>query len=132
MAKAQPKAKTAYELLERVCAVIAAKPTRYNQSDWCTERKCGTAFCRAGWMVVLHDGPDAARNAPDIASRAEALLGLTPDESWPLFSTQQLFAKGTNGLRVGTPEYVQAGIDGTRAFMAKHEAHLKARKLDGV
>jgi hypothetical protein len=120
-----PRARNAYQLLDRVCKAIEREPQRFNQSDW-----CGTAFCRAGWMVVLHDGK-LGLNEVHVGVRAEELLDMDLSDSWSLFSTYEMFNPAA-GARPGTVEYAKAGVDGTRAFMKKHAAHLKARSLEGV
>jgi hypothetical protein len=44
-----PNAELAYRVLDR----IDAEPYRWIQGDWATETDCGTAYCFAGWAVVL-------------------------------------------------------------------------------
>lgn len=55
-------------------------------------RTCGTAYCIAGYVVALVDGPEEAERlnrdgwgmgAAWVANRASALLGLTDDEAIP-------------------------------------------------
>lgn len=54
--------RTAYELLEQVCEAIEVAPQNYDQGVWSgrasnnREEFCGTAFCRAGWMVNILEG----------------------------------------------------------------------------
>lgn len=118
------KAKNAYELLERVCRAIAEAPQHYNQTEW-----CGTAYCRAGWIVAVHDGPIDDRHADDVGNRAMELLDLSSDECWPLFSTYELFR---TDAEPGTSEYAEEGVRGVRVFMSQYSSHLKARSLKGV
>lgn len=151
----QPKAKDAYELLERVCVAIKEHPLSYWQGYWKATRgyrgggcgdvcelpeslntsnnTCGTAFCRAGWMVALHDGMRA--KPASFEGRAKELIGVYKDDGVDcvlLGSTDRLFEGGAVDGTPGTRPYVNAGIKGIRAFMKKHAAHLKARKLRGV
>jgi hypothetical protein len=160
--KRRPKAKTAYELLERVCEAIKARPLSYYQGYWkarrgqrgngvgCAplpflldqpENTCGTAFCRAGWMVVLHDGLRANprdRSSDPVMSwerRARQLLDMPPHLEFGMLvrdDVSDLFDAGDYSGVPGTPQYVKYGIDGLRAFMKTHEKHLKARSLRGV
>lgn len=143
------KAKTAYELLERVCAHIAAEPKRYYQGWWVFRGKdaiangreaenvdfkapeCNTIACRAGWIVLLHDGLRTKKvedGGHGTAGRARQILGMD------LYETQQLFDGGAvcSGLKPGTRKYMREGIRGLKAFMAQHAAHLKSRSLKGV
>ena len=145
------KAANAYELLQRVCAAIKAHPLAYYQAAWVLTNKwevqsnceftdaqmaesCGTAYCRAGWIVALHDGRRAALQlekdggwlTSSVCIRANRVLGLEPEQ------TYRLFDGGAIGGRPGTRRYVAAGIRGVRAFMNQHAAHLKARSLKGV
>lgn len=141
--KPRTKAKTAWELLERVIQHIKEEPQRYYQDWWCYRdtRKlaslnlsppCGTAACRAGWIVALHDGPTAAplrhagRWPSPVESRANEILGL---DSW---DTSALFAGGMIDGTPGTRAYVREGVRGLREFMKEYKAHLKARQLRGV
>lgn len=144
----QPKAKTAYELLGRVCEAIKAHPLSYYQRmwaakpDWCfapdvaAKNECGTVFCRAGWLVALNDGNkniDVENDVVElkgrfehIQTRAKALLDMSDDDVRPLFSESSVTGSP------GTTDYVRQGVRGIRDFMRKHEAHLKARSLRGV
>ena len=145
MAKTSAKAKTAYELLERVCAHIKAKPQTYLQErfiatgdqahEYGLHPPCGTAACRAGWIVALHDGPLDPRDYGGIQTRANAILGLDSQTTGDLFSGAALNC-GLDAIdfmvKPGTAAYVRAGVRGLRSFMKRHAAHLKARKLDGV
>ena len=142
MAKRKPR--TAWELCERVCEAIAAHPGGYLQEMWVTRGKkvigramsaslprkeiCGTAFCRAGWLIEVADGAGAAAAmACSWEARANALLGV------PHSATHNLFAASALGaLKPGTKAYVREGIAGLRRFMKAHEAHLKARVLKGL
>ena len=147
------KAKTAYELLERVCEAIKAHPLNYYQGYWKSRRgrskgqvrhtqvmealppsldvpenTCGTAFCRAGFIVAEHDGYEA--RPIDFNQRARRLLGIDEYESFD--DVSRLFDASAVTGTPGTSRYVRQGIAGLRAFMKEHEAHLKARSLKGV
>src|SRR3990167_2452357 len=91
------KAKTAYELLERVCEHIAAEPKRYYQGWWVLRSAkriaaadvklkappCNTIACRAGWVVLLHDGRNTRQiNAEGYGTmrRALEILGVEHDD----------------------------------------------------
>ena len=155
MAKRQPKAKTAYELLERVCAAIKAHPLAYYQDQWMLKSKrdvvkrlrltneqaresCGTAYCRAGWIVALHDGSAAARrmscewHSEEFGERAREILAMPYQSSDDPIRECRLFQSGTVAAHPGTRAYAREGVRGLKAFMEQHKAHLKARKLDGV
>jgi hypothetical protein len=134
----QKKPKTAYELLERVCEAIKAHPLNYYQGMWVSQRgssmdplpasldvpdnKCGTAFCRAGWVCQLLDG---AMPRGGVGGRSNEILGLSDDETDPLYYEEMRGAPGSKA-------YVQQGVRGVRAFMRQHAKHLKARSLRGV
>jgi hypothetical protein len=137
-----PRAKNAYELLGRVAREIPQHPEAYFKHDWqrpvhlCpmsprvqAKNECGTAFCRAGWIVGLHDGFEKMKANPTypIASRADAILGLFDDETHELF-----YDESVDVARPGTRAYARIGAAGVRAFMEKHAKHLKARSLKGV
>lgn len=141
------KATNAYELLEQVCEAIAAHPLNYYQDRYVANRgegaddlpkeldtpanECGTAFCRAGWIVQLHDRRKLAYD--EYEYRAMELLGaLGEDAEDPYFDVVDLFAGGAVEGAPGSPEYVAEGIAGIRKFMAKHEAHLKAQSVNPV
>jgi hypothetical protein len=150
--KRRAKAKTAYELLGRVCEAIKAHRFAYYQGAWsmkaewafppeqAARNECGTAFCRAGWMVALHDGAKNIDVAADkvllpgsidyvsIPTRASELLDMSADDQDVL----ALFdGEACSGVP-GSSGYVAQGIRGLRAFMKKHAKHLKARSLKGV
>lgn len=142
------KPKTAYELCQRVCRHIAAERKTYFQGDWFrvsavaqrirmgATTDCGTTACRAGWMVALGDGPLKARIQSHLLSgilgRARLLLGAGSGSQLSV-DVDTLFAgDACDGLKPGTRAYARCGVRGLRAFMAKHEAHLKARALEGV
>jgi hypothetical protein len=137
---------TAFELLELVARHIEEEPRRYNQEMWVLrglalktlglEPPCGTVCCRAGWIVALHDGLDAADNMT-AEDRAIQILDVPHRVTAQLFSALSInywsdAAGAVVGPSRGTPEYAKAGADGIRAFMATHEGHLKARKLADV
>lgn len=120
------KPKTAYELLQRACEAIKATPQAYFQNWWRQEQACGTAFCRAGWIVALHDGKAAVRSSDETGHRALDILG-HPQGAW-----DALFVCGLVDGTPGTTSYASQGIRGLRDFMKTHRAHLKARLLKDV
>lgn len=155
----QPKAKTAYELLEQVIAHIKEEPKRYAQATWgarnsdaikavgpATVPPCGTIACRAGWIVALNDGLPAftARIRHDsIERRANDILGFKRQcfcgnpscngDSDGALETRELFAPHAAGNRgFSVREHARRGVAGLRAFMKQHKAHLQNRKLRGV
>lgn len=146
------KPQNLYDLCEDVCNAIALRPLNYNQGNWAidadkvmtAEEACGTAFCRAGWMVALVDEPRTPAewtSLPDsyIADKAELMLlnaGIPESDINQLFSGSACFdeddANGLDGISYpepGTPLYVQRGIEGMREFMFKYEKKLKAAKI---
>lgn len=143
----RPRAKTAYELLERVIAHIREEPRRYCQSTWGALAEwglhpagqrppCGTIACRAGWIVALHDGMPSfrrrlRRHDYSVRDRANIILGFPPDTNTtvPLFHAEAV----PPALRAqDVPAHARQGIQGLRAFMKQHKAHLQAQKLRGV
>lgn len=116
---AETKATNAYELLEDVIAAIKAEPEHYNQQEW-----CGTSYCVAGWMERLVDGVVTEKSG----ERADQILGLSDDHTWQLYKT----SGPTCAYEAGTPSHAKAGERHIRAFMAKHEAHLKAQPVAPV
>jgi len=147
------KAKTAYELLQQVCAHILEEPKRYHQGTWGLTRKhavgvvgrenvppCGTVACRAGWIVGLHDGLPSlknrlSRNQGSVSDRANLILGFKENDDYVVAATSELFDSESVDpeLKFTSPrEYAKRGVAGLRAFMKKHKAHLQARKLRGV
>lgn len=84
---------------------------------------CNTVACRAGWIVLLHDGMKAKPR--DFSDRANEILGV----EW--MDTQELF-DGQDYGQPGTKAYARKGVAGLRAFMKEHKAQLKARSLKGV
>lgn len=137
----RPKPKTAYELLQRVCAHILEEPQRYLQRRYVAtgtdldaydlKPPCGTAACRAGWIVWLHDGewPDYSC----ISSRANQILKMSGADTMDLFRASALMYEN-HGQRYkeGTRAAAEAGVRGLRDFMEQHAKHLKARLLKSV
>lgn len=135
----------AYELCERVCEHIAAEPLTYNQATFLScdvdEQRavmgrptdCGTMACRAGWMVVLTDGINrAVAHEFHIEERACELLGVissTSDIGWDVADLFNGGAIDEDILKPGTEAYALEGVRGLRAFMATHEAHLRATPI---
>ena len=128
---------TVYELCEQVCEAIAERPLNYVQQKWSTEASawnegaCGTAYCRAGWIAAILKKSKGPVLAGDVfihktAKKVLETAGVPEEEVLNLFSGSAC------GLwRTGTPEYTAAGIKGMRDFMTKHEAKLKAARING-
>ena len=144
------KATTAWELCEQACAFIDARAEAYYQGAWTAQvqdcgfssrmqakNECGTAFCRAGILVGVHDGFQQAKALDSfwsrVPDRAIQLIGLPPlDEDRAHPDVRRLFEGDAVPGKPGTRAYVRAGVRGLRRFMKQHEAHLKARSLKGV
>ena len=142
------KARTAYELLQQVCAHIKAEPRGYLQCVWGvtgdeakdmahadghTVPPCGTMACRAGWIVALHDGgPSFKRRilqaSFSIRDRANMILGMDSGSTFSLFDEFAISQYRNTDLR----SYAAEGVRGLRTFMAEHRTHLKSRMLKGV
>lgn len=143
----RPRPKTAYELLERVIEHIREEPKRYYQNRWLMRRQdiiaegmeappCGTIACRAGWIVLLHDGVRSGIDGEYVPARANEILGATTygydaDTNQQTPSTCRLFGWEDNGW-AGTRAHACQGIKGLRDFMKQHKAHLQARLLKDV
>ena len=134
-----------YELCDEVCIAIEASPTNYYQPMWATpargvygKKACGTAFCRAGWMVALADGHAKAASG-GVYKRALEMFtkaGISKAELQLLFQPDPGAYGRAYGdvvdkyVKEGTPEYVAIGAAGMRKFMAKWKKQLKEAKLD--
>jgi nucleotide-binding universal stress UspA family protein len=57
----------------------------WDQTIWAGDTGCGTAYCVAGWTVYEAAGRQDVRVGPQVESEAQALVGLTDDESSDLF-----------------------------------------------
>lgn len=141
----QPKPRTAYELLQRVCHHILEEPKRYNQETyfetgkrdiqmtWGFAPACGTMACRAGWIVALHDG--TKHTSPLSAQdRANEILGMSSGATDHLFkgSALHIAARRNTTDIIGTPAYARLGVKGLRIFMKRYTARLKERLLSDV
>ena len=149
-----------WDLCEQVCDAIEASPTNYYQGAWARpvghiihrilaqeystpEAKteaCGTAFCRAGWMVAIVDqmnGPEMVkRNLAShhvfVMERATSILrkAKIPDsEIRRLFSSDDAGSICESFLW-GSKEYAAAGVRGMRRLMESYETQLKETLLD--
>jgi len=127
---AQRPARTAYELLGRVCKAIVANPEQYNQNEWGDSWDyCGSGFCVAGWIGFLYDG----RPSPShIRRRAMELLDMQQVLAWELFTPIIPELYSNMPPVPGSLAYARVGVRHTRRFMAKYKDHLKARTLKGV
>ena len=147
----QRKPRTAYQLLKRVRDHIATEPQRYYQGDYIVRDKgalrnlelrppCGTAACRAGWIVLLHDGPDAETSS--IFKRTLDILRMSVIQLSPLVNgnacdyesglAPELREIPVDALPTTSSEYIRRGIRGLETFMKQHEKHLKSRLLKDV
>lgn len=146
------KPKTAYGLLGAVCRAIESRPLNYAQNSWCATRGglmsrhgdiaeldpaldveanvCGTSFCRAGWIVAVHDGKRARPRS--FYRRAAAILGMPLTRGCFHSDNSDLAALFEWDAVTGTPgtrSYVRRGVAGVRRFMKKYERHLRATKV---
>ena len=150
----QRKPRTAYQLLARVRDHIAEEPRRYFQGDYIVDDKdrlreiglrppCGTAACRAGWIILLHDGPEAKRES--MYRRTQEILGMSIDQLAPLVAGSACdyesglapvkcpeYLDQVEVLPPTDPEYIRRGVRGLETFMKQHEKHLKSRLLAHV
>ena len=140
------KPENLYQLCEMVCEQIATTPKNYVQQRYATvasswnEESCGTAFCRAGWMVNILDHSAGITRTTDewvyntlISLRSEQLFMDAGFDSADMKDVTLLFNGGACSMHnIGSPEYVREGIDGLRRFMAKHEDKLKAARIVGT
>lgn len=146
---------TLYDLCEAVCEAITMQPNNYCQERYATDAEswirthnrstegvCGTAFCRAGWMMAILDGERGitrttkqwtnARNYVRIERESRKLLakaGIPEVDIHNLFRAGSLDPAGVCSDDIGTEAYVKAGIAGMRRFMDVHEVKLKAYKI---
>lgn len=158
------KATNAYEWFQAACAFIAAHRFEYYQDAFKATRGggktsdclpheldveanvCGTAYCRAGVLVCLHDGEKPRRTGYGFRwdARVEEILGLHEPETdgpvndldmerWDVESDlRDLFESGMVDGTPGTAAYAREGVSGMRQFMRTHRKFLKARKLATV
>jgi len=146
--KTNGKPETLWELCEQVCEAIRMSPKNYTQETWATdarslnEEACGTAYCRAGWMVALtSDEKDilskyhtGSLNICISASNMLKRAGVVDRDIDTLFSgaavDRQCYRDGIEVPDQGTPEYAEQGVKGMREFMEKWEKQLKETKID--
>lgn len=138
------KPKTAYELLNNVCKAILRQPKQYYQNEFCltpAERKssmylyndneikelCGTAFCRAGFVVVEHDGYKAKPR--DWEDRAEEILNINEASGDTAQDWQRLVQASFFNAKPGTRDYAREDVRGVRAFMKDHKPFLSRTLL---
>lgn len=137
------RAKTADGLLAHIQRLILEEPKRYNQGHWLELLKdphhayilkqddfpsCGTIGCVAGWAVALTQPVTqsvAAWEGSAFHSRAQAILGLTIEQSVELFSSGAI----SRHLTPGTQAYAKAGVKHIEAFRKAHRKQLRATKL---
>lgn len=154
-----PKPTNAYEACQMAASMIATNPWSYIQEVFCTHRvyvggdfgdklranltrpenECGTAFCRAGWLVTLAlknteiygEVFPGKQSSWDWVNLLRYAMDLDWDE-WTFNKTQ--FAKDLDILisgdaiayTYGTDEYALEGARGLRAFADTYRARLEA------
>jgi len=130
------KAKTAYDLLSEIAALIVAEPKRYNQERFMAEGpndkdtaplgfpSCGTVGCVAGWAVTLK-GVRCAYS--DIQMHASSILGLDRYQESTLFSGSALIDEDGHGPAEQTAAHARAGAKHIRKFQRAHKAQLLAK-----
>jgi len=140
-----------YELCEQTCESMELAPLNYYQGYWAApvravqghtgvehQEACGTAYCRAGWMIANLEGKALPTEGDGVdtvhyGTRAKKMLyqaGIPDIDIEHLFAGEALMReKDIPRAKWGTPEYVAAGVEGLRNFMAKHEAKLRAAKI---
>lgn len=133
-----------YDLCEMTAQAIEQHPANYCQQDWeasltrvrdlwsydpevLNHEACGTAYCRAGWMVNLLEKP--SRSHTNIPEKARALL---LEAGIPSIAITNLFSANASGSKVGSKDYVNKGVSGLREFMNAYETQLKSYSLEGV
>lgn len=67
------------QLADQVLAQIEAHPETWDQTDWRTQRDCGTAYCFAGWAVEMSGRQYAVSVNCDCCNSAVVAL---PDEAY--------------------------------------------------
>lgn len=139
-----------YELCEQVCEAISDSPANYYQDHWAFPVKdlarrlgmeaidgaCGTAFCRAGWMINILDGhkhpgtheawAEWRSHIHTKATRMLANAGVSEDDIGGLFAMNHRDSKW------GTEEYTDMGVEGMRTFMEKYETQLKEATIPAL
>ena len=156
---AQPE--NLYELMEMTAEAIELLPKNYYQDSFSMHAKdvpsdtetcnndegdltargkrlskkaCGTAFCRAGWMMAILD-PKLGKMNPDSIDDHEEIykpaMNLLTDAGCDAGVVGHLFGGGSgiNGERWGTKAYAKAGAKGVRDFMEQYKTELKAARL---
>lgn len=141
------RAETLWEACEMTCESIALRPKNYFQEQWATktllieavygpdarklgpastEEACGTAYCRAGWMLSHITGGDVTDH-----NISEIMRGHMKNAGIPIQDALDLFSGDACGTRSwNTKDYVESGVRGLREFMAKHEEKLKAYRVN--
>lgn len=130
-----------YELLEQTAEAIEECGLNYYQTVWAApvehvtagrEGACGTAFCRAGWMINIAHGDKALSMSPYDWGRthiADAAYAMLETAGCPIRECAELFSGGAVTQKYGTQAYNKAGAKGVRQFMERHRDKLKATPL---
>lgn len=133
------QARTAYDLLTDICAIITEDPKRYNQriylcrlaledrrNGYLVVPACGTIGCVAGWAVALKD-PNRGTQTRLTVEVARNILGLSPEQAALLFN----FWAVPITIPPQTRDHAQAGVKHIQKYQALWEAQLKATRLEG-
>ena len=120
------KPETLWDLCEEVCKSIEAAPLNYFQDAYVTEAAklfgpmaCGTAYCRAGWLLAIAEDKPQHSLINIKATRLLKAAGVDPLDIRNLFAGGQVLGK------VGTPAYVAQGVRGMRQFALRWETQLR-------
>lgn len=135
---------SSFDILDRICALVEEEPRRMVMGTWGSTYRdkdlpdfvppCGTTACVAGWgSVVIGGGLDLAGG-----EMSWLLAGANLDRSGTeayfesrhrqvrseLYTDIFIGALTSDGAQ-GSPEHAARVVRWLRAFMARHEAHLK-------
>lgn len=145
-------AKTAYGLLGEVKREILAEPKLYDQTSLAAEAplgaSCGTAFCRAGWVVALKgkltawEGIIFPNTLPSqmIGGRTSSPRGGSPGEEniWnyaqrvlglTFAQADELFGGSEVPGVPGSQSHARKGAAGIERFRRKYAKQLRATKV---
>lgn len=129
---------TLYDLCDMTAYAIETQPTNYYQDLWAHpvlslstryphyKEACGTAYCRAGWMVNLAEKNPRGCDNRYLPSKAKNML---VSAGIPESAIYTLFEGGAVRGIPGTKEYAKRGAEGIRKFMETYEKELKSKKV---
>lgn len=128
---------TLLELCDMACQSIELRPNNYDQRMWAGDASgiggCGTAFCRAGWMMAHVKAPKRTLKWCLDSTIASSATNLFLRAGVPWIDIMRLFGGGALSLlshEPGTKEYAAAGATGFREFMAEHHNKLAATTVE--